>query len=226
MKDFFVSSFFSLEGYRYASIWKECVQVWEALFRLEEYLSKQLLGKIEVEVPSSVHLVDAERISIGKGTVLEPGVYIQGPCAIGADCVVRQGAYLRGGVMTGDRCVIGHDTEVKHSILLNEVSAAHFNYVGDCILGNGVNLGAGVKCANVRLDRVPVHVVFKGKKISTGLKKMGAVIGDGAQIGCNAVTAPGALIGKKAHCYPCLHIQGCIPAHAKVKPSEKNIIEE
>ena len=226
MKDFFVNSFFSLEGYRHVDLWKDCVYVWEALSRLEDFLTKMPLGKIEVEIPPGVHLVHPDLISIGKGTRVEPGAYIQGPCVIGDQCQVRQGAYVRGHVVTGDGCVLGHDSEFKHSILLNGVHAAHFNYVGDCILGNAVNLGAGVKCANVRLDKEPVQIVFKGERISTGLKKMGAIIGDGAQIGCNAVTSPGTVIGKNALCHPCLHVQGFIPSHARVKPSQPNIIEE
>jgi NDP-sugar pyrophosphorylase family protein len=226
MKDFFVNSFFSLEEYRYADLWEDCVYVWDALSRLEEFLRTVPLGKIEIEIPSGVHLVHPDLISIGEGTRVEPGAYIQGPCVIGERCQVRSGAYVRGQVITGDGCVLGHDSEFKHSILLNGVHAAHFNYVGDCILGNAVNLGAGVKCANVRLDKELVQIAFNGKKIPTGLKKMGAILGDGVQIGCNAVTSPGTVMGKNVLCHPCLHVQGVIPSHAKVKASQPNTIEE
>jgi NDP-sugar pyrophosphorylase family protein len=205
-----INSFFTLEGFEHAALFEGLSFPWEALAHLTDYLNHQKLGMIEVELPSSVHLVNPHLISIGKGTVVEPGVYIQGPCIIGANCTIRFGAYIRGHLVTGDRCVIGHDTEIKHSILLNGVNAAHFNYVGDCILGNGVNLGAGVKCANLRLDHQPVKVVFNGQKMMTHLKKLGAVVGDGAQIGCNAVTNPGTIIGKNAFCHPCLNISGQI----------------
>jgi NDP-sugar pyrophosphorylase family protein len=219
-------SFFSLEGYPFSELFKNCFYVWEALGHLNSYLHNQKLGKIEVDVPSSVHLINPELISIGKGTVIEPGAFIRGPCIIGENCEIRHGAYLRGYVIAGNHCVIGHDTEIKRSILLNHVCAGHFNYVGDSILGNGVNLGAGVKCANLRLDHDPVYIIFQGEKISTNLQKFGTVIGDEAQLGCNCVTNPGTLIGKKAFCHPCINVNGYIPAYARVKSTQKMIIAE
>jgi NDP-sugar pyrophosphorylase family protein len=108
---------------------------------------------------------------------------------------------------------------------MNGASAAHFNYVGDSILGKRVNLGAGAKCANLRLDHQPVHVFASGKKINTQLKKLGAIIGDGAQVGCNCVINPGTILGKNSFCFPCLNICGFVPQGAKVKPAMKNIVE-
>ncbi len=201
MQELTAEFYFSLEAYLHKEIF-EVEWVWDALKQLEEYLRRQKLGKIEVDVPSSVHLIHPELISIGEGTVIEPGAYIQGPVVIGPRNMIRHGAYIRGNVLTGENCIIGHSTEVKHSIFLNHASAAHFNYVGDSILGNRVNLGAGTKLANYRLDHQDVHVRFQGKKIPTGLKKLGAIIGDGAQLGCNAVANPGTLIAPKTFCYP------------------------
>lgn len=217
--------FFSLDEYAHAALFQGCRYPWEALQRLQEYLKSLKLGKIEVEIPSSVHLVHPELISIGQGTVVEPGAYICGPCSIGKNCTIRQGAYIRGNVVTGDYCLIGHDTELKNSILFNRLAAAHFNYVGDSILGNGSNLGAGVKCANLRFDHQPVHVEIAGEKINTGLKKLGAIVGDGAQIGCNCVINPGTILGKNSFCFPCLNITGFIPENSRLKPSMKNIVE-
>lgn len=217
--------FFSLEDYAHKALFEGCQYPWEALERLQAYLSKQPLGKIEVDLPNSVYLINPESISIGANTTVEPGVYIQGPCIIGAGCSVRHGAYIRGDVITGDGCVIGHDTEVKHSIFLNRAMAAHFNYVGDSILGNDVNLGAGVKCANLRLDHECIRVSFEGKRIVTRIKKLGAMVGDGAQVGCNCVINPGTILGRKSFCFPCLNIDGHIPDHAKVKPAMKNSVE-
>jgi UDP-N-acetylglucosamine diphosphorylase / glucose-1-phosphate thymidylyltransferase / UDP-N-acetylgalactosamine diphosphorylase / glucosamine-1-phosphate N-acetyltransferase / galactosamine-1-phosphate N-acetyltransferase len=128
-------------------------------------------------------------------------------------------------VLIGDSCVVGHDTEVKHSIFFNGASAAHFNYVGDSILGNGSNLGAGVKCANLRLDHQPVCVMVLGEKVDTGLLKLGAIIGDGAKVGCNCVLNPGTILGKNSFCFPCLNVHGFIPEGGKVKPAMKNIVE-
>lgn len=212
------SDFFDLSKFAHKDLFSECKHPWEALSRLSSYLQKQASGKIEVQIPESVFLVNPETISIGPGSVIEPGVYIEGPCIIGARSTVRHGAYLRGDVLVGDECVIGHATEVKHSILLNRSAAPHFNYIGDSILGGHVNLGAGVICANFRLDHAAVKVKYEGKEIVTGLKKLGAIIGDGAQVGCNCVLNPGTLLGKNSLCLPCQNISGFIPPHSKVKP--------
>jgi NDP-sugar pyrophosphorylase family protein len=172
-----------------------------------------------------VHLERPELIAIGPGTVIEPGVMIQGPCIIGSHCIVRHGAYLRDGVICGDRVVIGHSAEIKHSILMDETAATHFTYVGDCILGSGVNLGAGVKCANLRLDRKDVTVAAGTKKIGTGLKKFGAVIGDRVQIGCNCVLNPGTLIGRESISFPLLNFGGSIPPRSRIQGAKNIRIE-
>jgi UDP-N-acetylglucosamine diphosphorylase / glucose-1-phosphate thymidylyltransferase / UDP-N-acetylgalactosamine diphosphorylase / glucosamine-1-phosphate N-acetyltransferase / galactosamine-1-phosphate N-acetyltransferase len=217
MQELSSNHFFSLAAFFHRELFEKAGYVWEALERLLPYLERKKLGLIEVKVPSTAYLTRPELISIGIGTVIEPGAYIEGPAIIGPNNQIRNGAYIRGGVITGEGCVIGHATEVKHSILLNSVQAAHFNYVGDSILGNGVNLGAGVKLANYRLDHKDVAILWQGEKISTGLRKLGAIIGDGAQIGCNAVTNPGTLIGPEAFCYPCENIKGIISSRAIYK---------
>lgn len=223
MKKFLTEAFFDLSDFAHKSIFDECTYAWEALGKLEAFFKKIPLGVIRSEVPSTAYLVNPELISIGKNTRVEPGAYIAGPCIIGNGCEIRHGAYVRGNVLTGDGCVIGHDTEIKNSIMLNNAAAAHFNYIGDSILGNRVNLGAGVKLANLRLDHAMIVV---GVKTQTNLKKMGAIIGDGAQLGCNAVTNPGTLIGKGAFCQPCLAISGYIPSQAKVKSNQKMVIHD
>jgi len=219
MNLFSTETFFDLEAFAHADLFKIGSYPWEALTHLNHYLNEQHLGQIEIAISPSVYLVEPSLISIGKRTVIEPGAYIQGPCVIGENCLIRHGAYIRGGVLTGNNCVIGHDTEVKGSVLLNGAHAAHFNYVGDSILGNRVNLGAGAKCANLRLDQAIIEVSFNGKKISTHLKKLGAIIGDDCQLGCNSVTNPGTFIGKNSLCYPCINLGGYIPASSVVKKS-------
>ncbi len=217
--------FFSLKEYSHSSLFEGCQYPWEALTRLQEYLKTLSLGKIAIEIPAGVHLINPESISIGEGSIIEPGAYVQGPCSIGKNCIIRHGAYIRGDVITGDSCVIGHDTEMKHSILFNHSAAAHFNYVGDSILGNKINLGAGVKCANLRLDHQPIHIFIQGEKINTGLSKLGAIVGDGAQVGCNCVINPGTILAKNSFCFPCLNVYGFVPENSKVKPAMKNIVE-
>ena len=188
-----------------------------ALLRLENYLLTLPSLKINIDVPEGVSIKNPSTVSIGEGTVLEPGVLIEGPCIIGKNCHIRHGAFLRGGVLCGDRCVIGHSAEIKHSIFLDGAHAAHLNYVGDSILGNVVNLGAGVKCANLRLDRNEITIYFEGRKVQTGLKKFGCILGDGCQIGCNVVLNPVTLIGQNSVSYPLLNLHGFIPANSRVK---------
>jgi NDP-sugar pyrophosphorylase family protein len=181
---------------------------WEALLRLLPYLKGLKLGKIEGVVAPGAHLIHPEQISIGFGAIVEPGAYIEGPCLIGSNVQIRHGAYIRGGVILGDGCIVGHATEVKHSILLPGAKAAHFNYVGDSILGRDVNLGAGAKLANTRFDHGEIIATWGGKRIPTGMVKLGALLGDRVQIGCNAVTNPGTIMGREAICFPGFTIGG------------------
>jgi hypothetical protein len=147
-------------------------------------------------------------IYIGEGTVVEPGALIKGPSIIGNHTEVRQGAYLRGNCLVGDRCVVGHTTEVKHSIMLDDAKAGHFAYIGDSILGNHVNLGAGTKLANLKIVDVEMRLKVEGKIYETGLRKLGAILGDYTQTGCNSVTSPGTLLGKASLVYPCVNMPG------------------
>lgn len=208
---------FDLALFRYAAIFEGCTCPWEALKKLESYLKGMPLGKIRVEIPSGAFLVNPEEIYIDEGTIVEPGAYIKGPCVIGKNVQIRHGAYIRGNVLVGDDAVIGHDTEIKHTIVMNKAAAAHFAYLGDSILGNHVNLGAGTKCANLRLNH---QEVFVGG-IATGLKKFGAILGDGTQLGCNSVTNPGTVTGKGVIVHPCVNFGGIVPAGAIVKAMQQ-----
>jgi len=161
---------------------------------------------IELAAPLSAH-----GIRIGRGTVLEPTAIIKSPAIIGGHCEVRQGAYLRGNVLVGDHCVIGHATEIKNSIVMDHSEAGHFNYIGDSILGHHVNLGAGSRLANLQFRTpdemrtgalLPVVVEIGGERVSTGLTKFGAVVGDYVEVGCNSVLCPGALVGRESWIYP------------------------
>ena len=147
-------------------------------------------------------VLTGEQISIGKGVLIEPGALIKEPTIIGDQSEIRQGAYLRGNCLIGARCVVGHVTEVKHTIFLDDAKAGHFAYLGDTILGNDVNLGAGTKMANLRFTSGDVQVKTADGSISTGLKKLGAILGDKTQTGCNSVTNPGTVLGKKSIIMP------------------------
>lgn len=147
-------------------------------------------------------ILSGQKIAIGQGVFVEAGALIKSPAIIGDCTEIRQGAYLRGYCLVGKRCVVGHVTEVKHSIFFNDAKAGHFAYLGDSILGNGVNLGAGTKLANLRFTGGEVPIRTATGTLASGLKKLGAIMADGVQTGCNSVTNPGTLLGKKTMLMP------------------------
>ncbi len=172
-------------------------------------------------------------ISIGRGTLVEAGATIKNHTIIGENCEVRQGAYLRGFLYIGEGCVAGHTTEMKNSILIGHVEAGHFSYIGDSILGSNINLGAGTKISNLEfrtleekstgaLPELSMHL--GGKKVPTGLVKLGAIIGDGFEAGCNSVIAPMAFVGKECWLYPNQTLlKGVYPAKTKIKSIESGL---
>jgi NDP-sugar pyrophosphorylase family protein len=144
---------------------------------------------------------------------------IIGPVWIGANCDIRPGAFIRGNVIVGEGCVLGNACEFKHCLLMDGVAVPHFNYVGDSILGNRAHFGAGVICSNLRLDQQPVVVRTESATYETGLRKFGAILGDQAEVGCNAVLNPGTVLGRRALVTPVIAVGGYIPpatiAHAR-----------
>lgn len=201
---------FDLARTEHAALFDGCRFAWEALAKLESRLAglKPALRNRCV----GAAFIDAD-VSIGEGTVVEDGVMICGPVIIGRNCHIRHGAYLRDHVIVGDHCVVGHACEIKRAILFDGCQVPHFNYVGDSILGAGAHLGAGVKISNVKLTGDTVTVMEgDGRRLDTGLKKFGALIGDRAEIGCNAVLNPGSVIGRDAVIYPNVNWRGVLPS--------------
>lgn len=147
-------------------------------------------------------IITGNKVAIGRGVLIETGAMIKSPAIIGDYSEVRQGAYLRGYCLAGKRCVLGHTTEIKHSIFLNDAKAGHFAYVGDSILGQNANLGAGTKFANLKFIPGNIKISHEGKQLDTTRKKLGAILADGCQTGCNSVTSPGTLMGKNAVLMP------------------------
>ena len=205
-----LETFLSIDSFQHREIFKSCLQPWDVLFHITEYLHSMKLGCIEGDVSPDAYLIDPHLISIGKGSRVEAGAYIQGPCVIGENCQVRHAAYIRGNLLAGNNCIIGHCTEVKNSIFFDGAQAAHFAYVGDSVLGAKVNLGAGTRLANFKLDGTEVSVKDGNFKHPTGLRKFGAIVGDGCSLGCNSVTSPGSLLAKGVYCYPCSSLRGVV----------------
>ncbi len=163
--------------------------------------------RIHSELP--LHLFVTGDVYIGRNVSLPSFGTIEGPAYIDDDCILRPSVYIRGNVIVGRNCVLGNSCEFKNSLLLEHVQVPHFNYVGDSILGNGAHLGAGCILSNLRLDQKPVCMQTPtGELIQTGLRKLGAVLGDGAQAGCNSVLQPGSCLFPNAVVYPCESFKG------------------
>jgi NDP-sugar pyrophosphorylase family protein len=216
--------FFDLEHYEHKELFNgpQIEYVWDVLKVLKEYLNQTITPEIRGQVMEGAYLWD-DKIFIGPGSVVEPGVLIKGPTYIGANTQIRQGAYIRGTVLVGDNCVVGHATEIKNSILLDRAHAAHFAYVGDSILGNDTNLGAGTRLANIKLSGTHVVVKVGNQAYETGLRKLGAIVGDRVQIGCNAVSNPGTLMGPGCMAYALTLLQGFYPANTMIKRSADRV---
>lgn len=152
-------------------------------------------------VMAGVFLTDDD-LEIGEGALVESGSMLKGPSIIGPRSEVRQGAYVRGAVLSRPGAVIGHVSEAKNALLMTGAKAGHFAYLGDSILGREVNLGAGTKLANLKMNDSPYFLKHEGEKFKVELRKFGAIIGDGTETGCNTVTNPGTLLGKKARVLP------------------------
>ena len=161
-----------------------------------------------IEVDNHGFFVRGEGIIIEASATVEAGAYLIGPCYIGPRATVRSGAYVREYSWICADAVVGHATEVKHSVLLPGAKAPHFNYVGDSILGKDVNLGAGTKLSNLRNDGGEVHLRLDGERVASGLRKFGALLGEGAALGCNSVTNPGVVLGCNSVVWPNVTVTG------------------
>ncbi len=206
---------FDLSQTAHAALFDGCEFAWEALKRLKAFVEANAASQLLNTCDGKAWI--GEQVFIGKGTVVEDGVMIKGPAIIGSDCQIRHNAYIREHVIIGDGCVVGNSCEIKHSVLFNGCQVPHFNYVGDSILGHKSHLGAGVKISNVKLDHSNVFIEVEGRPHDTGLRKFGALLGDGAEIGCNAVLNPGTIIGRHSLVYPNTNWRGILPANMIVK---------
>jgi UDP-N-acetylglucosamine diphosphorylase / glucose-1-phosphate thymidylyltransferase / UDP-N-acetylgalactosamine diphosphorylase / glucosamine-1-phosphate N-acetyltransferase / galactosamine-1-phosphate N-acetyltransferase len=206
------SEFFALPPSlaRFASFFPANAAPWEWLKKIGAALEEVPFGPKELKIPPGVHLEG--RVWLHASVKLPAYATIIGPACIGARTEIRPGAFIRGHVITGEGCVLGNASEFKNCLLLDGALAPHFNYVGDSILGNGAHLGAGAICSNLRLDQGEVTVRLADRTVKTGLKKFGAVLGDRAEVGCNAVLNPGTLLGPRSLVMPGTAFGGYLPA--------------
>jgi NDP-sugar pyrophosphorylase family protein len=212
---FEASELFDLSQTQHAAIFDGCRYAWEALPKIAAYLAAHLRPGLHNLCEGVAYV--GERVFIGEGTMLEDGAMIKGPAIIGANCRIRHNAYVRENVIIGDGCIVGNSTEIKNSLLFNNAQAPHFDYVGDSILGCKAHVGAGVVLSNFTLFGATVTVEIDGKPFDTGLRKFGALLGDGCEIGCNAVLSPGSIIGRNSIIYPNVSWRGILPERMIVK---------
>ena len=234
--NFTAAELFDLNQTAHAALFDGCNYAWEALKKIEAYLANIPPQNASPRFPGTTI---GNRVIIGHDTVIEPGAMIIGPAIIGKNCRIRHNAYLRENVIIGDDCVVGNSSELKNTLLFNGAQVPHFNYVGDSILGHKAHLGAGVKISNVKLFPGNIQVEVQGLKakgqsletnaaaletlgfgprtLDTGLRKFGALLGDGAEAGCNAVLNPGSILGRGAVVYPNVFWRGILPANMIAK---------
>jgi len=209
------SDLFDLGQTEHLALFEGCEHAWDALKRIQAYLQAHLKRELHNHCEGEAFI--GPDVFIGEGTLIEDGVMIKGPAIIGRNCEIRHNAYIRDNVIIGDHCVLGNASEIKNSVMFNHAVAPHFNYIGDSILGCKAHLGAGVKISNVKLVPGNVTVEIEGQPFDTGLRKFGALLGDGAEVGCNAVLNPGTILGRNSVVYPNTNWRGILPANMIVK---------
>ena len=185
---------------------KEYTYPWEALGGIKTLIIAlgEKLGEEYTEV--------APQVWVHKTAIVAPTAFLGAPCIIGANTEVRHGAFVRGSALVGEKCVVGNSVELKNVILFDNVQVPHYNYVGDSILGYKAHMGAGSITSNVKSDKSLV-VIHTEPAIPTGIKKVGAMLGDFVEVGCNSVLNPGTVIGRNSNVYPLSCVRGVIPAN-------------
>lgn len=191
---------------------------WQALSGISD-----LIVAIGKTLPEDEYDHPAEDVWIAKDATVFATAYIGGPCIIGHKTEVRQCAFIRGSALVGDNCVVGNSTELKNVIIFDNVQVPHYNYVGDSILGYKSHMGAGSITSNVKSDKLPVIIKNEGVNILTDRKKVGAMVGDYVEVGCNSVLNPGTVIGRNSNVYPTSCVRGVVPENSIYKGKD-NIV--
>lgn len=199
-----------LEGFTYP---------WEALRGI-----KDLIVQLGEQLDPAQYEERAEQVWVHKTAKIAPTAFLGAPCIIGADTEVRHGAFVRGSALVGQGCVVGNSVELKNVILFDSVQVPHYNYVGDSILGYKSHMGAGSITSNVKSDKSLV-VIHTKEPIETGIKKVGAMLGDFVEVGCNSVLNPGTVVGRGSNIYPLSCVRGVIPENHIFK-DKNNIVRK
>lgn len=207
-----IKSLFDLQHTQANEYLSQFTYPWEALNGIGGFIIKlgQTLSADEYSNPT-------ENVWIHNTATVYASAYIGSPCIIGANTEIRHCAFIRGNVLIGKNCVIGNSSELKNTILFDNVQTPHYNYVGDSILGFKSHMGAGSITSNVKSDKSNVVIRVESANIETGLKKVGAMLGDFVEVGCNSVLNPGTIIGRSSNIYPLSSVRGVVPANSIYK---------
>jgi NDP-sugar pyrophosphorylase family protein len=221
LTDFTNDKIFDLNETIAAELFTQTTYAWEVLPMISDFIRK-----IGPTLPADRFEQKGEDIWVAKSATVFDSAYIGGPCIIDEDATIRQCAFIRGSAIVGKGTVVGNSTELKNVVLFNKVEVPHYNYVGDSILGFHAHMGAGSITSNIKADKKNVVVKDGAEEMPTGLRKMGAMLGDWVDVGCNTVLNPGSVIGPRTNIYPVSMIRGCVPADHIYKDREHIVAKE
>ncbi|MDD3206262.1 MAG: UDP-N-acetylglucosamine pyrophosphorylase [Lachnospiraceae bacterium] len=216
MEHFKIGNLYDLNETIAAELFTGATYPWEVLPKISAFIVA--LG---ATLPADKFEKRGDDVWIAKSAHVFDSAYINGPCIIDEDAEVRQSAFIRGNAIVGKGAVVGNSTELKNVILFNKVQVPHYNYVGDSILGFKSHMGAGSITSNVKSDKTLVVMKSPEGTIETGLKKVGAMLGDNVEVGCNSVLNPGTVIGRESNVYPVSCVRGFVPANSIYKNQDE-----
>lgn len=210
-----INELFDLEKTIAAELFAGKTYPWEVLPEIKDFILKlgETLDETEYDHPS-------DGVWIAKDAAVFPSAYIGSPCIIDHGAEIRQCAFIRGSAIVGKNAVVGNSTELKNVVLFDNVQVPHYNYVGDSVLGYKAHMGAGSITSNVKSDKTLVVIKEPGNPHETGRKKVGAMLGDNVEVGCNSVLNPGTVIGRRSNVYPTSCVRGVIPADSIYKAKD------
>lgn len=221
MKAFEIKNLYTLSETLAEPLLSAATYPWEVLPRIGAFILE--LG---ASLPEEEYEKRGENVWIARSAQVAPTASIAGPTIVGKNAEVRHCAFIRGNALVGEGAVVGNSTELKNVILFNKVQVPHYNYVGDSILGYKAHMGAGSITSNVKSDKQLVKIHTDGGDLETGLKKVGAMLGDEVEVGCGSVLNPGTIVGPRSNIYPLSAVRGCIPADSIYKKQGEVVCKE
>ena len=220
MKEMTVKEMYTLEETIAKDLFEGVTYPWEVLPKISSFILE--LG---ASLPEEEYEKRGENVWVARSAKVAPTAFIGGPAIIGKDAEVRHCAFIRGNAIVGEGAVVGNSTELKNVVLFNKVQVPHYNYVGDSILGFKAHMGAGSITSNVKSDKKLITIKGPDCNIDTGIKKIGAFLGDNVEVGCGSVLNPGTIVGRESNIYPLSSVRGCVPAKSIYK-NKNEIVEK